>query len=204
MNAEQFSSALGKVKDKYIMEAVTYKSKKKSGWLKLGALAACFCLVIISSVHFYLDLRNEHATDIEPRIALTLEEAACNDTFGELFPTRIIDGYILEDSVGIYDGTVMQARFYNEAARDELVIEIANKEWFYNTHQNLDLNTILYQETTRGISSAIYIEGGDYIVYYSFATSDLKANDDFLTMVTSATHFKEANKSMNWSGNQLY
>lgn len=204
MNATQFSSALGKVNDKYIIEAVTCERKKKSSWLKLGALAACLCLVIIGSVHFYLDLRNEHATDVEPRIALTLEEAAGNDTFGKLFPTWVIDGYILEDSVGIYDGTVMQARFYNETARDELVIQITDKEWFYNTHQNLDLNTILYQETTRGISSAIYIEGGDYIVYYSFATSDLKANDDFLTMVTSATYFKETNKNMDWTGDQLY
>ena len=41
MNAEQFSSALGKVNDKYIMEAITYERKKKSGWLKWGAMAAC-------------------------------------------------------------------------------------------------------------------------------------------------------------------
>lgn len=42
MNAEQFSSALGKINDKYIMEAITYERKKKSGWLKWGAMAACF------------------------------------------------------------------------------------------------------------------------------------------------------------------
>ena len=29
MNAEHFSSALGKVNDKYIMEAVTYERKEK-------------------------------------------------------------------------------------------------------------------------------------------------------------------------------
>lgn len=48
MNAAQFSSALGKVNDKYIMEAVTYecKKKKRSGWLKWGALAACLCLAV--------------------------------------------------------------------------------------------------------------------------------------------------------------
>ena len=45
MNAEQFSSALGKVNDKYIMEAVTYELKKKSGWLKWGAMAACIGLI---------------------------------------------------------------------------------------------------------------------------------------------------------------
>lgn len=48
MNAAQFSSALGKVNDKYIMEAVTHecKKKKRSGWLKWGALAACLCLAV--------------------------------------------------------------------------------------------------------------------------------------------------------------
>ena len=46
MNAAQFSSALGKVNDKYIMEAITYERKKKSGWLKWGAIAACFALIL--------------------------------------------------------------------------------------------------------------------------------------------------------------
>ncbi len=45
MNAAQFSSALGKVNDKYIMEAITYERKKKSGWLKWGAMAACIGLI---------------------------------------------------------------------------------------------------------------------------------------------------------------
>jgi hypothetical protein len=34
MNAAQFSHAPEKVNDKYIMEAVTYKCKKKHDWLK--------------------------------------------------------------------------------------------------------------------------------------------------------------------------
>lgn len=46
MNATQFSHALGKVNDKYIMEAITYERKKKSVWLKWGAMAACFGLLL--------------------------------------------------------------------------------------------------------------------------------------------------------------
>ena len=46
MNAAQFSHALGKVNDKYIMEAITYERKKKSGWLKWGTVAACFGLLL--------------------------------------------------------------------------------------------------------------------------------------------------------------
>lgn len=55
MNAVQFSNALGKVNDKYIMEAITYERKKKSGWLKWGMMAACLSLAVI---HFVLPLWN--------------------------------------------------------------------------------------------------------------------------------------------------
>lgn len=47
MNAAQVSHALGKVNDKYIMEAITYERKKKSGWLKWGVMAACLLFVIV-------------------------------------------------------------------------------------------------------------------------------------------------------------
>lgn len=50
MNTAEFSNALGKVNDKYIMEAVTYERKKKSGWLKWGAMAACFGLILIVGI----------------------------------------------------------------------------------------------------------------------------------------------------------
>ena len=50
MNAEQFSNALGKVNDKYIMEALAYARKRSGGWLKWGALAACFGLVLVAAV----------------------------------------------------------------------------------------------------------------------------------------------------------
>ncbi len=50
MNATQFSHALGKVNDKYIMEAITYERKKKSGWLKWGAMAACFGLILTAAL----------------------------------------------------------------------------------------------------------------------------------------------------------
>lgn len=48
MNAAQFSHALGKVNDKYIMEAITYKRKKKSSWLKWGAMAACLVVLVVA------------------------------------------------------------------------------------------------------------------------------------------------------------
>ena len=50
MNAKQFSFALGKVDDKYIMESAAYERKKKTGWQKWGIMAACFCLLSIAAV----------------------------------------------------------------------------------------------------------------------------------------------------------
>ena len=53
MNAVQFSHALGKVNDKYIIEAITYERKKKSGWLKWGAMAACICLCVVGAISIF-------------------------------------------------------------------------------------------------------------------------------------------------------
>lgn len=47
MNTQKFSAAMGEISDKYINEALSYKRKtKKRGWLKVGAVAACLCLVL--------------------------------------------------------------------------------------------------------------------------------------------------------------
>lgn len=52
MNAEQFTNALGKVDDKYIVEAVAYKQrqKKKSIWVKRGVMAASFALILAGAM----------------------------------------------------------------------------------------------------------------------------------------------------------
>lgn len=46
MNAAQFSDALGKVSDKYIMETIACERKRSGGWLRWGAMAACFGLIV--------------------------------------------------------------------------------------------------------------------------------------------------------------
>ena len=67
MNAEQFSSALGEVNDKYIMEAITYERKKKSGWLKWGAIAACFGLILtVASTTLPGILRGQNQVELPP------------------------------------------------------------------------------------------------------------------------------------------
>lgn len=47
MNAKKFSDAMSELDTKYVDEALNYKKKaKKLSWIKWGALAACFALVL--------------------------------------------------------------------------------------------------------------------------------------------------------------
>ena len=49
MITRKFSSALGNIGEKYINEAIIYSAKSnKKSWVKWGAIAACFCLMLIS------------------------------------------------------------------------------------------------------------------------------------------------------------
>ena len=97
MNAALFSRALGKVNDKYIMEAITYKKEKKSGWLKWGVLAACLCLVILSTV--YIQLSKEK---IEP--STPMGQGYFNATVIEVSDSSILvkctDSFLDEIPVG--------------------------------------------------------------------------------------------------------
>lgn len=133
--------------------------------------------------------------DAEPKKELTLEGAADDSVFGELFPKQIMEGYVVDGSAGIYDETVLVAGFYNETLLDEMLIEVAAKEWFYNQNADLKPNTIFYQENTGGTGSYIYVDGGDYIVKYTFSKTDVgdvidaDRNASFLDMVNSAEQF---------------
>ena len=68
-----------------------------------------------------------------------------------------------------------------------MVIRIASKEWFHNHEQeSYELNTILYRDNLSRTESHIYLEGGDYIIYYSFAQRDIAQIEGFGDMVNSA------------------
>ena len=46
MNTKKFSDAMSQIDDKYINEALNYKKNKKITWIKFGAVAACFTVII--------------------------------------------------------------------------------------------------------------------------------------------------------------
>lgn len=137
----------------------------------------------------------ESSAENETMVGIELEDAANYAIFGRLFPTKIMEGYMIDGRVNIYNETVMQARFANITIHDEMVIQIASKEWFYNQNADLELNTIFYQEKTDGTGSYIYVDGGDNIVQYTFSKTDVGSvldddrNASFLDMVNSAEQF---------------
>lgn len=49
MKEKRLLKAMGKVDGKYIEEASPTQQRKKPGWLKWGAMAACLCLVIVGA-----------------------------------------------------------------------------------------------------------------------------------------------------------
>ena len=46
MNTKKFSDAISHIDNKYIDEALNYKKNKKITWIKFGAVAACFAVII--------------------------------------------------------------------------------------------------------------------------------------------------------------
>ena len=49
MKEQRSLKAMGKVDGKYVEEASPAQQKKKPGWLKWGAMAACLCLIIAAA-----------------------------------------------------------------------------------------------------------------------------------------------------------
>lgn len=114
--------------------------------------------------------------------SLSLQEAQAYEPFGYLFPTAIIHGYADEYEISVFGDTILEARFYN--GEDELLIKIAAKEFF----GDIQTNTVFYLDNlTNG--TYIYIDGSDYIVYYSFSASDINDVQGFIEMVNSAAFF---------------
>ena len=132
---------------------------------------------------------NRITSDTEPMEEYSFEETLNDEQFGDFLPTGIIKGYKLQEHVQIYNGKVLKVRFYNVGLDDELSIQIAGKEWFYEQNEDIQLNTVMYQEKNGRTSSYIYIDCGDMVVRYSFSNTDIAVNNEFYDMVYSASYF---------------
>ena len=203
MKTEVLLRSIGKINDELIADAESEaKTKRKPGWAKLGIMAACLALVLAVALVIPTLTRQDQSiiTENEPKIELTLNEAMNDKTFGMLFPKQILEGYVLEDTPGIYgvsdyaelmkkpNSTVLEALFCNEEIGDEMRIRVASKEWFHSHEkESTETNTIHYNEHLVGVGSYIYFESGENIICYLFTTRDIAQIDGFCDMVNSAS-----------------
>ena len=82
MNTKKFSDAMSQIDDKYIDEALNYKKNKKITWIKFGAVAACFA-VVVTAVSVLPNLQNEqinYLTPSEPKKQFVLSDNSYNVT----------------------------------------------------------------------------------------------------------------------------
>ena len=87
MNERLFSEAMNIVDDKYYEEAANYQARKRRPvWVKMGTLAACFCLAVISallSVNAYAANNNEALLEVDTvppaGLLLTIVDASPDD-----------------------------------------------------------------------------------------------------------------------------
>lgn len=190
MNADTFSNALGKVNDKFIMEAVEYRKRRIKAWLKWGA-AACLSLIIGTAVTTIcrrsLLPSSDVAHDSEQYTSVAWDDVPSTEPFGALFPTQIIEGYELEGDVAIYGedpNRVMEARFYNAQLRDELVITVYAKGHYGDE----PLNEIIRGGGHNFTGSRLTVDGGDYVVHYATGR-EIAEIPGFEDMVRSAQAF---------------
>ena len=205
MKTEVLLRSIGKINDELIADAESEaNTKRKPGWAKLGIMAACLALVLAVALVIPTLTRQDQSiiTENEPKIELTLNEAMNDKTFGMLFPKQILEGYVLEDTPGIYgvsdyaelmkkpNSTVLEALFCNEEIGDEMRIRVASKEWFHSHEkESTETNTIHYNEHLVGVGSYIYFESGENIICYLFTTRDIAQIDGFCDMVNSASAY---------------
>jgi uncharacterized membrane protein YkoI len=203
MKTEVLLRSIGKINDELIADAESEaNTKRKPGWAKLGTMAACLALVLAVALVIPTLTRQDQSiiAENEPKIELTLNEAMNDKTFGMLFPKQILEGYVLEDTPGIYgvsdyaelmkkpNSTVLEALFCNEEIGDEMRIRVASKEWFHSHEkESTETNTIHYNEHLVGVGSYIYFESGENIICYLFTTRDIAQIDGFCDMVNSAS-----------------
>ena len=203
MKTEVLLRSIGKINDELIADAESEaNTKRKPGWAKLGIMAACLALVLAVALVIPTLTQQDQSiiTENEPKIELTLNEAMNDKTFGMLFPNQILEGYVLEDTPGIYgvsdyaelmkkpNSTVLEALFCNEEIGDEMRIRVASKEWFHSHEkESTETNTIHYNEHLVGVGSYIYFESGENIICYLFTTRDIAQIDGFCDMVNSAS-----------------
>ena len=184
MKVPRIAKSLEYLDDRILCSAMEKRRKMHSNrWKKYIASAASILIVITMCVIAIKQVSNDNITDNEPYIGLSLQDAYEYTPLGDYLPKEILPSYSLEKEVGVYDGKVMTANFYDKTNGNGILVQIAERDYF----GEVELNTVL----TEGKNSIIYIDGGNYVICYSSAQIDLSQLAGFDDMILSATYFEK-------------
>lgn len=223
MKTELLLDAIGEVKDVYLLDAdETVAGKRSNTRTKWWAIAACVCLAVAAMIAFRLirtgsqkepaELEGENSeaeisegapvNDIEYSEKVPCLDEETDAAFGYLFPTEIMEGYVLdENGIELFGNSplildseyrALQARYYNVELDDMLLIKAVSSGYL-----GVDtFGTVLYgdPQTDGTRSSMIYYENDGITILYRFAKTDIAAMDPeaaerFYAMVHSAKCF---------------
>lgn len=158
MSVKDFSEAMGELDVKYIEKAMNYQAKKKkNGWLKWGALAACLCLLVVGglSVGDLISGRSGCGSQLSHNITLADEKMyyTCNDCV-YLYDINNSTQKKIADFNGILTQTHSGLYLFDEEAGDvysvfdsmltlvgsiepnSTLIDVLGNRIYYRTYQN--------------------------------------------------------------------
>lgn len=192
MKIPRLATVMGEIDDDLISAAETYRPRRKKwhqlNWLKYGAAAACICITVLIAIPVFSELFTATANEAEKaKVTLTFAEAQAYEPFGAYLPSVAAEGYSLDAEVAVYNETVMEAVFVNAESGDTLVVRIASSAQY----GAVETGKVLYREAGGSSSSYLYVDCGDYLVYYSSAECDLNEVEGFQEMVASSEYFAD-------------
>ena len=217
MKTEKLYDGITGIRDDIVEKAENYVFRKKRrgyrGFMMLGTMAACACLMIVVALphlagggnsetgDYVMNGAQEAAVEDRAEAPAQMAEGAAEEispesatgevNYASMLPSVMLEGYEPEDDAAVYEGVVLQAKYYNEEQQDELLIRIAHRDWFVDELGEVEVNTVLYHEKMETTGSHIYVECGELIAEYSFRTRDIAEIQDFYDMVYSAPCFEE-------------
>lgn len=197
MNSKKFSEAMSELDTRYVDEAIGYKKKrtyKKTVWVKLGAMAACLCLVIVGGVMFTQNSGNnvpnpEMVQIPNPFITVTsveeMEEyldfkVPVLDKEVETYSVLVEDSYPTMGQIDYADGSEFRIKYgsgdisgiYGGTLEESKDIEGVKVDYYRYT-----------DDTTPELTYAIWEQNG-------FALSYLYTNDGIADVETIIQEFK--------------
>ena len=218
MKTEKLYDGITGIRDDIVEKAENYAFWKRSrgygSFVMRGTMAACACLMLLAALPHLAGRgssseNGDYVTNGAQEAAvadkveapaqmaegaqeeISPESAAGEVNYTGMLPAVMLEGYELEGEAAVYEGVVLQAKYYNEELQDEMIIRIAYRDWFVEEMGEVEVNTVLYREKLETTGSYIYVECGEFIAEYSFRTRDIAEIEDFYDMVYSAPFFEE-------------